>query len=190
MENAGIAVIRKFEERDADNVRDICAEADDSFSPGQRGVLLTLYCNYYIEQEPESCLVLADENDDAVGYCIAASDWVLYKARFSKVYLPVLRRRGGILHVLRKKSETRLLDSFAESYPAHLHIDLREGWRGSGYGTKLLAEMAELLAVGGVKGIMLGVGAENTGAQRFYERFGYSVIGKAYNCIYYGYSIS
>ena len=183
------ATIRQFDGGDAEGVRAVCAAADSHFSPAQRDILLTLYCNYYIEQEPEHCLVLADDNDHAVGYCIAASDWFQYKTRYNAIYLPLLRQCGGRGQVWRKRVEMSHLDQFAADYPAHLHIDLLEDWRGSGYGTKLLASMAELLADEGVCGVMLGVGDTNTGARRFYARFGFSEIGKMPGCVYYGYPI-
>lgn len=186
----GIATIRSFCERDADDVRAICAAADSHFSPAERDILLTLYCNYYIEQEPEHCLILADENDRAVGYCMAAFDWSQYKLRYREVYLPVLRRCGGWRRTFRKKAEMRRLDRYAADYPAHLHIDLMESWRGAGYGTKLLAAMAERLAQESVSGVMLDVGAGNSGARRFYARFGFREIGRSAGSVYCGLCIS
>ena len=183
------AIIRQFDGRDAEDVRAVCTAADGHFSPAQRDILLTLYCNYYIEQEPEHCLVLADEDGRTVGSCIAAFDWFQYKTRYKAVYLPLLRQYGGRIRVWCKQTEMRCLDRFASDYPAHLHIDLLEEWRGRGYGTKLLAAMAELLSGEGVPAVMLGVGNTNTGARRFYARFGFREIGRVPGCVYCGYRI-
>ncbi|KAL2255320.1 hypothetical protein VTK26DRAFT_3621 [Humicola hyalothermophila] len=69
-----------------------------------------------------------------------------------------------------------------EGWRAMLHIDLLEGWRGQGWGRKLIERFVEGVrrardeeGVNVGRGIQLGVAAENTKVVKFYEKVGFRV---------------
>ena len=64
----------------------------------------------------------------------------------------------------------------AKKYPAHLHIDILPEAQHKGYGTKLMDALMDYLAEKGVKGVHLGVGGDNAGGIRFYEKYGFTMI--------------
>ena len=78
--------IRPYEAKDKENVQFICLNSDgpDEFSEIGRHFLLTTYCDYYTEQEPENCFVATDENDNAVGYILCAENFDKFKKREAK----------------------------------------------------------------------------------------------------------
>ena len=69
--------IRPYEEKDRENVRHVCivtAGCADK-SEDEKQFILTLYCDYYIEKEPDNCFVIADDEDNAVGYILCAENF-------------------------------------------------------------------------------------------------------------------
>lgn len=163
--------VRKYEEKDKENLRKICIETT-SFSlddPKMLKYLKLMYNDYYTEVEGENCFVAVDENDEAVGYILCAKDFDEYNKIFKAFYLPEidalgikygLMARGGIL-------EHKL---YSKKYKAHLHIDLSDVCRHQGVGTKLMNALKEHLSQNGCHSIMLSCGYSNTNAIKFYIR--------------------
>ena len=72
--------IRPYQEKDFDRVRKICLEnAGDTRTEEQKIFILSTYCDYYIEQEPENCFVAVNENDEAVGYIFVRKTSIFLK---------------------------------------------------------------------------------------------------------------
>jgi ribosomal protein S18 acetylase RimI-like enzyme len=59
-----------------------------------------------------------------------------------------------------------------EEYPAHLHIDILEGYRRGGFGRKLIDHFCDHIAKQGAIGVHLGMAAANVEAGNFYDRIG------------------
>lgn len=61
-----------------------------------------------------------------------------------------------------------------ERYPAHLHIDILEGWQRKGWGTVLMQAFLEEVRRMGARGVHLDMVEANEGARRFYEGLGFA----------------
>ena len=167
--------IRAYKEKDRENCREICHKtASAPAYVKSKELVCLLYCDYYLDNEPENCFVLADENDRAVGYILCAED----ERIFCKGMKPYLKR-------VRKLSFAEwLMDVFAtladkpnvRKYPAHLHIDILPEGQRRGYGSDLLITLENHLKEKGVKGVRLGVDGGNKGAHAFYKVNGYTLI--------------
>lgn len=70
-------------------------------------------------------------------------------------------------------------DFFDPRWPAHLHINVLPEARSSGVGGALLEQWLRLLLEAGSPGCYLQTLAENPGAMRFFERFGFRPFGDA-----------
>ncbi len=57
-------------------------------------------------------------------------------------------------------------------------IYLLKPWQGDGLGARLFAETITWLQAKGPRAVWIGVWSENHGAQRFYERHGFSKVGE------------
>lgn len=180
--------IRPYQEKDRQNVQQTCIVCDNSFSQSRQPILLTLYCDYYIEQEPENCFVLTDADDHAVGYIITSANWQRYKQRYRQYYLPKLKKLSPSFFLF-KRLEMTLTGRTMRNYPAHLHIDILPEYQGQGHGTRLLDAATARLKSLSVPGVMLGVGAKNKGAIRFYERYGFMRLRKLFGALLYGYRL-
>jgi ribosomal protein S18 acetylase RimI-like enzyme len=62
-------------------------------------------------------------------------------------------------------------------YPAHLHINVQEGSRGSGVGGRLLEAYLEQLRLQGVRGVHLETTNLNQAASHLYEKLGFRLLG-------------
>jgi len=158
--------IRNYRNSDRESVESICAEEGNPM----REALLRCFCHYYIEKEPENCFVC--ENDGAVcGYVLCAESFEKWEAEMRAGYInddPVCAAIGI--------TTIENLRPYAVEYPAHMHIDLAKDATGKGIDTQLLQLLKSRLKEKEIPGLMLDVAADNTGAQRFYSRAGFTVL--------------
>ncbi|MBQ6265185.1 MAG: GNAT family N-acetyltransferase [Clostridia bacterium] len=148
-----------------------------AYEPVERNYLLNSYCDYYVDNEPETCFAAVDENGTAQGYIICAPDF----KKFIKQAKPYIRqsKKSGFDHYCEGIAERLALRAFSRSYPAHFHIDINGNFQGKGTGTQLMNTLLDTLKSKNVKGVMLITGSGNVDAIRFYRRFGFkTVIGK------------
>ena len=83
-----MVTVRKYEERDAENVKFACLNAEGYNSiPNEETAQLVLhtFCEYYIEREPENCFVV-DDDGRAVGFIISAESFEPYKKALHEEY--------------------------------------------------------------------------------------------------------
>jgi ribosomal protein S18 acetylase RimI-like enzyme len=74
-----------------------------------------------------------------------------------------------------------------EEYPAHLHINILPAYQGQRLGPKLIDYLIQQLKLNKCPGLHLGVGAENTRAMKFYERYGFDRINvNIEGAVFYG----
>ncbi len=166
--------MRKFEEKDAEDVKKVCiALADDEWKNNSLFVeaLQDVFCRYYIEKEPENCFVAVDENDQVKGYVLGAKDYETYASRFME---DIVKKSQNPVTQAMGPSSMEAIASFSKEYPAHLHIDLLPECQGQGIGRMLLDTLAEHFKKQGIPGLLLDVAKDNTGAIAFYEKCGFS----------------
>lgn len=166
--------IRKVTQNDLKQVEYICRMTAGELSQKDEKVgnlIAKIYSTYYVRAESDTCFVL-DDNGKAVGYILCAPD----QKRFQKGYrqnevkvISALDRGKGIFAWFLPLAYL----PFRKHYPAHMHIDLLEGYRSGGNGTRMVQTLLDHLREKGVPGVMLICGTDNTGAQRFYARNGF-----------------
>lgn len=176
--------IRNYADKDKINMRSICTEtanAADADIDRQRFITL-LYCDYYIEQEPQNCFVLTDDEDEAVGYVICSENF----SRYKKGFVPYLRqiRKIGFPEYLFALGEVTAHSLIAKSYPAHLHIDILPDFQHKGGGTRLISSLKNHLAEKGIHSLMLIVNSENINAVNFYKKNGFKQQLNLFGAIY------
>ena len=167
--------IRKYHSKDAEHLKRICIETASDVFRGHAFVekaLTEVYCRYYIEQEPESCFVVVDQDDIAKGYILCAKNYDKYKKVFKEHYLKTWNPATLIMGNFAMKS----IRTYAKEYPAHLHIDLLPECQGKGYGRKLIEELTGYLKEQKITGLMLHVSMENERARVFYAKCGFEIL--------------
>ena len=167
--------IRRYQQKDRENCRDICHKTATAPKYVKfKDLVCLLYCDYYLDNEPDNIFILADESDNAIGYILCGQDDKVYH-KAMKPYLKKARKISfvdGIMPIIESAMEKAL----SKEYPAHLHIDILPQGQRQGYGAKLIKSLETHLKEKGVYGLRLGVGGDNTGAHRFYEACGFTLL--------------
>ncbi len=183
--------IRPYEPRDRAAVRQICADTADAGQPVERffpdrEVIADLLTNYYTEFEPQSTWVV-DKGDGVVGYLTGCLDtkrfmrvmiWRIGPKLFFKALVRGTLWHPQTLRFLRANIGLWLTGGHAaraslHDYPAHLHINIRDGFRGHGLGQDLVKTFSDCAVEAGVRGVHAGVSANNPRACHFFEELGF-----------------
>ena len=169
--------IRNYQEKDRERVERVCVKtAPGPLSGGMmKRVLLTVFCHYYIEQEPQHCFVAVNEYYESVGYVLCAADFMTWEEKFTELYM---KKSNNPVTKMLGKGTIDGLRPFAGQYPAHLHIDIDEKYQRQGLGTKLIDALRAHLAEMNVPGLMLSVGGDNENGQKFYQKYGFTALEK------------
>lgn len=137
-------------------------------------VILSTYCNYYLEKEPENSFALVDDEGNAQGYIFSAVNYF----RYLKGIMPYMKHVKEIAgkDVLECLNEIFITGILSVKYPAHMHIDINEGFRGNGNGSAMVQTMLDHLRSKKRKGVMLIVGTDNKRGIHFYEKNGFHTV--------------
>ncbi len=180
--------IRKYEKSDFENVRYICLNSDGGgLDKELEECILHLFCDYYIENEPNNCFVLSDEGK-AVGYVICAESFDEFKPVYYGKYVPLVKGMSEDKFAWANEAYA-MHEMFKETYPAHLHIDILPEYQRSGWGGKLINALLNHLKCKGIKGVMLSAGADNKNAGKFYRKHGFEELGTYSTDIAFGIKI-
>ncbi len=177
-----MASIRRMRADDIKDVEYVCRMTAGELSIKDEKVgrkMSKMFSTYYARECYDSCFVLVDETDKAVGYVLCEPDYRRFQKLFRKIDVPEIYK-------LDKKSGRRSwlfpipYTFYGIKYPAHLHIDLLPEYQNSGYGSKMIQMLLEDLKSKNVKGVMLIAGIWNHGAIRFYKRNGFKMLFKGF----------
>lgn len=177
-----MATIRRMRADDIKDVEYVCRMTAGELSIKDEAVgnrMAKMFSTYYARECYNSCFVLVDDSDKAVGYLLCEPDYRRFREVFRKVDVPAIYK-------LNKKSGRRAwtfpipYTFFSCKYPAHLHIDLLPEYQNGGYGSKMMQMLLEDLKARKVKGVMLIAGAWNHGAIRFYKKNGFKMLFKGF----------
>ena len=185
-------IIRSFDCKDRAKVRQIACdtafmgESCTKFFDGEElfADALTLY---YTDHEPESCFV-AEKNSKVIGYLIGARDVAVMDQTFKNKIIMPLARKAFASGIFLKKKNIRFFyhiflsvirgefsePSFAKKYPATLHINIEDGQRCGGVGSKLIAAHLEYLKRFHVKGVHFATFSD--AASRFFLKDGFRLL--------------
>ena len=162
-------MIRNYITSDAKSIRAIAYNDADR---GSMRAVSAIKCNYYIENEPEHCLVMTDEFDKPAGYILCSVN-LRKMNELLPSYLAIVKEEDGKLYRAQKRLQKKLT-SVSADYPARLSISVLPSFRGKG-GAKamvnaLLAHLKEI----GVRGVYTVT--ESEAAVAFCERLGFERI--------------
>ncbi|HJP76120.1 MAG TPA: GNAT family N-acetyltransferase [Pseudonocardiaceae bacterium] len=182
--------IRRYADGDRAAVYDICVETAGA-GQGVRGRYSTddlvpdTVAGPYLFLEPRHAYVL-DDGGRAVGYVIGTPDTAGYVAGYQQRWLPRLRGKYQPLSGPPVTDEDQRIDAMFHperwvlpelaDHPAHLHVNVLAGYRGSGHGRTLLDTFLASVAEAGAKSCYLAVRQANVNAQRFYAKLGWQPI--------------
>ncbi len=187
-------------------MRSICYDTGlmgDSIDPyfGCLDLFADYWTLYYTDYEPESTFV-ADLDGQVVGYLMGCIDTSVQQKIHNDKIMPRIRRKflsfgynidrrffSFMWRELRTKGRDELSRSekeYIKDYPAHLHMNLVEGFRSGGIGSRLMSAYLDYLRENGVGGLHLGTTSHNKLAVPFYERRGFRIAARIPFTLYEG----
>jgi ribosomal protein S18 acetylase RimI-like enzyme len=180
--------IRRYRPSDHDAMYDICTRTADAGGDA-RGQYSTddlmpdLFAGPYVHLEPELAFVLADPDDQAVGYVVGTANTERFVRNYHAVWIPHLgdkyprppqppRTPEEDLLEGHFRPEGRLAPELVD-YPAHLHIDVLPDYQGQGFGRALIETWFTAAAAAGAPALFLNIDPANTRARGFYDQIGF-----------------
>ncbi len=185
-------IVRTYNPEDREAVRTLYCETAFLGRPVEvflegREILADLMTLYYTDYEPES-LFVAEAQGKVVGYLTGCKDTAKKFAVFSKKIFPKTLWKfikSGLM--FNKKNLKFLWGSFKslfkgqlfqpkipKIYPAHLHINIEEGFRRSGAGEKLMNAYFDYLRKNDVPGIHLSTFSDL--GRNFFAKMGFVLL--------------
>lgn len=170
-----LATIRPYQKKDYENLREVCFVTATPPYNKNKDITAGLFCEYYLNYEGEHCFVVADKDDNAVGYILCAPDYTEFVKKFVQHQLPIIKKLS-YKEYIKHKLEFMFVKRVAKAYPAHLHIDITDGFQRMGLGKQLVDRLMLHLDSIGVKALHLGCGAANEKGTSFYKKIGFHII--------------
>lgn len=186
--------VRPYEPRDRVVIRQICCDTADKGEPVERflrdrEVFADLVTSYYTDYEPQSTWV-AEREGQVVGYLTGCLNtrrhrWITFFRIAPIAILKAIGRgtpfRRQTCKLLRDGLKTWLRGGFRrevplDKYPAHFHINVRQGFRGHEIGRHLIESFLQQAKAAGLKGIHLVTRKDNLSARHFFEQMGFTAL--------------
>lgn len=192
--NDGI-VIRLYASGDRASVRRICQDTADRGGPvtgfyPDGELVADLVTRYYTDIEPRYSWV-AEAEGRVIGYVTAALDTHAFRRTLNWRIGPwaVLKAIGrgalftrpawNMLRAAFKPRGQKVIPHppLPPAYPAHVHLNIAEGFRGHHVGERLMEAALAQMAARGIPGVHAGVRADNPRACAFFEHMDFQAIG-------------
>ncbi len=183
--------IRKFNSADREEVRKIsCRTAFLGKSReilSDEEILADILTLYFTDYEPDSCFVAVERNK-VIGYLTGAKDIMNIRRILKTKIIPELVFKALRRGVLLKSNTRRFLrcgargllkgefysPDFHRNYPATLHINIDENFRGREIGTQLINHYLGFLKKEGIRGVHFGTMSEK--AREFFIKMGFTLL--------------
>jgi len=198
-------VIRRFEAKDRKSVRAICCETAFigkpclTFFDGEE-IFADALTTYFTDYEPESSFV-AELEGKVIGYLTGAKNVaILNEASNARIYPRLFFRAFTKGVFLRKKNLIFIYNvlssalkgefkapDFSGPYPATLHINIRDGFRGQGVGAKLISIYLDYLVKEKVSGVHSATMSE--AGNNFFNKLAFELLHRS-NRSYFRYILN
>lgn len=188
--------IRLYRSSDGPAIRQLACDTVDRGKPvdrmfRDREAVADVLVRGYMEHEAEHLWVAESENM-VVGYLTGCLDTRSFNRLLERRIAPraVLRSigRGALLHLqtwhlLGALAATVLFGGFPHridlrAYPAHFHINVKQGFRGRRIGQRLVDSFRRQVDLAKLPGIHVVARGDNPGGRRFFEALGFRLLGE------------
>ncbi len=184
--------IREFKNSDRKDIRRISCQTAFLGIPyteifDDKEILADVLTLYFTNYEPKSCFVTISKNK-VIGYIIGSKDVKLMRRVFISKLLPKLFVKILFRNVLFKRNTRTFLmgiitsimrgeffnPDFSKQYPATLHINIDENYRGLNIGKNLVNYYLDFLKGKNIHGIHISTMSE--GAKMFFTKLGFTLL--------------
>jgi len=143
-----------------------------------------IWATPYLVNSPGHCFVV-EQGAKVVGFIVTTPNTRDFEGWLQQEWMSETERRldgfepateadtNAIAAINAMRQQT---PSYADKFPAHLHINLLPEAQGTGFGRKLVTTALQKLKGEGVSAIHLGVSLKNLNAVGFYKTLGFTEI--------------
>jgi ribosomal protein S18 acetylase RimI-like enzyme len=189
-------LIRPYQPADRQAVRTICCDTADGGEPVEnffhdREFIADLVTWYYTDFEPQFSWV-AEHEGQVIGYLNGCLDsrrftrveaWRIAPAAIGRAVLRGALFRRETWRWFRAmgrtwRSGSARRDDALRLYPAHLHVNVRSGFRGERVGERLVGKFFDQVKAARLPGIHASVRGDNAPGCRFFERMGFTEVAR------------
>ena len=194
--------IRRYIPKDKDSIMEICAETGFLGAPidpifSDRKIFSDMICCYYLRYEPNHAFV-AEINGKVIGYLIGSTK------RYAHLLINLNRIKNGLKAVIyllsgkykkypqNKKFLTWLFTRATFEIPkhpykaAHLHFNIKEGYRNKRIGSKLLNIFYDKIHKKGIKLVYEEVFAHGEKPEEYFKARGFKIYDKKITTMFKG----
>lgn len=167
--------IRKYKASDKENLRYICREtAGDYFRTDKKilNAVSVIYSDYFTENEAENIFVIADKDNNAVGYILCSTDYELFKKKMRGKYIPDAVKTSIKMLPVCLGYMTAFLTNGKEN-STHLHIDILPDYQHIGLGSQLIDTLRDYLCEKGITKLSVNTIDRTESAYKFYMKYGF-----------------
>jgi len=187
-------IVRHYEPYDRAAIRTIALDTADLGKPvgsyfSFREPMADYLTRYYTDYEPQSAWV-AEKAGEIIGYITGSVFPEKYKILTRLAINPVAGFKAVIGGALFRRQTWRLLKMawialrsrhsaptpLFKEYPAHMHINIKSGFRGAGVGRQLVDTFLDHCRRSGIAGVHASVRADNESGRRFFEKMGFQFV--------------
>ena len=153
-----------------------------------RRLFFDAFYRYYTNYEPQHAWVV-DEGERAIGFLMGCTNSQRHDRLMALWMLPgtLLRSLLGryrfgprtwtyLKALVKAGRQGEFPEAAYQDYPAHLHINIEQGWRGYGLGRKLIQAYLDQLKTEGINGVHLNTTDRNVAACKLYESMGFHLL--------------
>jgi len=162
------------------------SQLGDNGTPLNRAYLCSLYCDYYLDNQPEFCFVAVDDDDIPVGYVLCAADCDDYVVKMDELYLPLVRKVNSG-EFFKFNAMNKITQRYIrQGYTAHLRIEILEEYRTEKLAAELIEKICAELSEVKVEGVYLTCGMKDASAKEFYSQLGFEDIDYISGAVVFG----
>ena len=176
---------------DEEGIARVCLKTADSGQDAsslysRSDIPALIWATPYLIHSLEHCFVV-EKDREILGFVVTTANTRTFEAWQKTSWWPEAERRLQSFQpeTNRDHEVVTIVDakgppapSYADDYPAHLHINLLPEAQGTGFGRKLITTALDILRKDQVTGLHLGVAFKNTKAIGFYKTLGFREIGR------------
>lgn len=167
--------IRKYQEKDREEVRKICMETAKKGYQNNETVCY-MFLDYFLDSEPNHAYVLI-HHEKVIGYIVVSINADLYEKKMKEKWIPMIQKKSFILGIFSRIC-LKFSTPFNRRIGGSFHMNITSKYQGLRLGNQLLDVMKEHLRILGESHLYCFTENKKTRGYGFYRHYGFKEVKK------------